>query len=575
MLRYLGIPTISLPLTRRAVGAANATVGDAVAALLFYAARQRVSHAPSTAELARWWAAQQRAPPLPRLFVDAHAPPTTRLPANVNLPVGRAAAASCSCSPPVEAAALPVVAEEKATARGVFSLGRAELLRSRSVWGDGARLAALAEKLRGGRCVTVVALGGSITCGRNLRRQKDVEHDKQSAWPAHLRNWLDAAFPCGEHAHHHTVLNHCQGGTGSEYALHAFNELVPADGSVDAVLVEFAQNDAEVAMTAGSTVDSLLRARPCGARRCSAVERVGAAAAAPLELLLRRLLALPGRPAVVSLGALWSSAKGDATSQFLHAAEEAHLPVLRHYSIPAVSLRLATYPEMASQQSQPTSPLFGSRVWADAVHPTTLWQEKQARLVAFALELAHEDASLAAAAEGGGGSAAAGPSPLPAPLLVSDEAVRRFGAAAASVLDLTDAGAVGAAATTLVGWSVREDVAGKPGLIAIYSPTAPPPVAVLRLPPLRTGLVVVGFLRSYDAAFGRALVSVRDTDADGGKEHGRATLDGRWSRHTSVYQTQTLSGLPTGRELRLRVELLPPNGEARGAKMKLLQVALY
>ena len=67
----------------------------------------------------------------------------------------------------------------------------------------------------------------------------------------------------------------------------------------------------------------------------------------------------------------------------------------------------------------------------------------------------------------------------------------------------------------------------------------------------------------------------RDTDADGGKEHGRATLDGRWSRHTSVYQTQTLSGLPTGRELRLRVELLPPNGEARGAKMKLLQVALY
>ena len=77
-----------------------------------------------------------------------------------------------------------MVAEEKATARGVFSLGRAELLRSRSVWGDGARLAALAEKLRGGRCVTIVALGGSITCGRNLRRQKDVEHDKQSAWPA-------------------------------------------------------------------------------------------------------------------------------------------------------------------------------------------------------------------------------------------------------------------------------------------------------------------------------------------------------------------------------------------------------
>ena len=51
--------------------------------------------------------------------------------------------------------------------------------------------------------------------------------------------------------------------------------------------------------------------------------------------------------------------------------------------------------------------------------------------------------------------------------------------------------------------------------------------------------------------------------------------DDRFLFYTSVYQTQTLSGLPTGRELRLRVELLPPNGEARGAKMKLLQVALY
>ena len=84
----------------------------------------------------------------------------------------------------------------------------------------------------------------------------------------------------------------------------------------------------------------------------------------------------------------------------------------------------------------------------------------------------------------------------------------------------------------------------------------------------------MGFLRSYDAAMGTAKLSARDA---GGTERGAAMVDGRWARPTSVYQTVTLSGLPSGKELELRVELLPPNGkqgaEARGGKMKLLQLA--
>ena len=57
---------------------------------------------------------------------------------------------------------------------------------------------ALLNKLKTGKCLNIVALGGSITCGVNLQNhiRPDGAHGKKDAWPAQLELWLNKHIPC-------------------------------------------------------------------------------------------------------------------------------------------------------------------------------------------------------------------------------------------------------------------------------------------------------------------------------------------------------------------------------------------
>ncbi len=114
------------------------------------------------------------------------------------------------------------------------------------------------------------------------------------------------------------------GGTGSDFAsFRAAEDLLRA--APDIVFVEFAVNDP---------------ATP--------------AATTSMEALIRQLLVHPARPAVVLLGML----KQDGAN-----AQNAHLPVARHYALPFLSVRDALWPAFSD----------GRLVWADfyrdSVHP--------------------------------------------------------------------------------------------------------------------------------------------------------------------------------------------------------------
>lgn len=218
--------------------------------------------------------------------------------------------------------------------------------------GNVARLQHVLAKARRGEPVTVAVIGGSISAGAKASKPELRYADQLAAW------WR-RAFPRTPI----TLVNAGIGATGSNFgALRASRDLL--SGRPDFVVVEYAVND-------GNTQQ----------------------AAETYEGLLRQILAQPQAPAVVLL---FMMHRGGGNAQ------EWLSKVGRHYDLPMLSFRDATWPAMQAKQ------LAWEDVIADEVHPNDRGHALAAQLVTHFLEPLR--AALPA------DPALTPPAPLPAPL---------------------------------------------------------------------------------------------------------------------------------------------------------------
>ncbi|KAL4427825.1 hypothetical protein ABPG75_001914 [Micractinium tetrahymenae] len=193
-------------------------------------------------------------------------------------------------------------------------LTTAELRRGLAYYGSGARLQALAAKLLAGQPIKVYALGGSVTGGGGS------SYPPATAYVSRFFRWINATFP---HRDHVFVNRAIPASTAFLFAT-CLSHHVPADA--DLVTLEFTVNERKEAPF-------------------TSIERRA------FEQLLRRLLAYPGRPAIMMLHHYsWFESTGDGLNQGLYYAEpESQLSTLaQFYDVPVLSVRAAVWRLMAA-----------------------------------------------------------------------------------------------------------------------------------------------------------------------------------------------------------------------------------
>ncbi|GIL73986.1 hypothetical protein Vretimale_5077 [Volvox reticuliferus] len=207
--------------------------------------------------------------------------------------------------------------------------------------GHAARLRLVLERARNGERLHVGALGGSITCGHGVGGQ-------EFSFTRYFMDWLNSALPPSEDSRpslmndttKHDFLNGAVPGTISDYTsscLH--NHMIPEP---DLVFVEFAINDSPV----------------------STWTQDGAAARRPFERLLRKLLRLPSKPAVVMVNMY---AIAPAGNTYHHTAERDFGELSTYYSLPSLSLKAAVLPSGVVHGADEVSP--GGIFNGGAMHP--------------------------------------------------------------------------------------------------------------------------------------------------------------------------------------------------------------
>lgn len=196
--------------------------------------------------------------------------------------------------------------------------------------GDSTRIQQALAKARRGEAVTVAVIGGSITQGAKATKPENRYGNLLAAW------W-QKAFPNTKVK----FVNAGIGATGSNYgALRAHRDLLVHEP--DFVVVEYAVNDGNVQ-----------------------------AAAETLEGLVRQILNLKNRPAIVLLFMMHQGGGN---------AQEWHAKVGAHYGLPMLSFRDALWPEIKA------GTLKWEDVEADEVHPNDRGHEYNARLVTTLLD---------------------------------------------------------------------------------------------------------------------------------------------------------------------------------------------
>lgn len=198
---------------------------------------------------------------------------------------------------------------------------------SRSVVGQTSRLHAVLRKLQRGECITVLALGGSVSHGYNIGGES-------RAWGHFFETYLNSRFPCKEGKH--SFVLRAVGGVSSKPAFTNFENNVWGVNA-DIIIIEFAVNDGFI-----------------GHRQPGDPENVSGEADRQewyTEALVRRLLRYrantPGgsRPAAIMYleAGLRGSPWLDPTfGRELNSARQSiaawsHWPILQYYGIPTVS----------------------------------------------------------------------------------------------------------------------------------------------------------------------------------------------------------------------------------------------
>lgn len=249
----------------------------------------------------------------------------------------------------------------------VFRLENETCTRARTVWGDEELLAEFSSKVHSActRSISLVAFGGSVACGRNLKRKHPDRlcgregspwiECKTESWPERLRELVASTRrrSCGvEHSNTTvTMANFCRSAAGTDFVLNqvAFDVATrEALRRADLVVVETSSND----YAKGEIVHR------------------------EVEVLVRKLLSLASRPAIVWLGA--TSVPGLHPPYFVNAAN-IHRDVLRWYGVPQIDMI-----ELFSPMHKHVT-WYGEHYLNDAVHPVALGHKMIASVVAHAL----------------------------------------------------------------------------------------------------------------------------------------------------------------------------------------------
>ncbi|KAG2431193.1 hypothetical protein HXX76_009721 [Chlamydomonas incerta] len=199
-----------------------------------------------------------------------------------------------------------------------FTLPVTQLARAVSYGGSGTRLRHVVGRLLAGREVRVGVVGGSISWGHGSGNRGETD------WFSIFSKWLIEAFPRSNV----TTRNGCVPGITSQYMIMCLEQSL--DAGVELVFVEFNLNDGQDG--------NLYNNRPVK----------------DTERLVRRLLALPSRPAVVLLHSpqhgMASYPQGhpknpdnDLYVPFYNTPEDAYGAVSQYYDVPGLSMRTALY----------------------------------------------------------------------------------------------------------------------------------------------------------------------------------------------------------------------------------------
>ena len=165
----------------------------------------------------------------------------------------------------------------------------------------------------------VVVFGGSVSCGHSLKKRSSggelardalcpqlprMHECKREAWPALWARAMNARFACpaGGGGSAHVVTNLCRAAAGTNYIVNRVAELQSSSNESDPERRALLDADVVVVETAANDVNELLKARTPA---WMDAEDEGQKTRAYTEILVRQLLSLPRRPALLWLTAAW------------------------------------------------------------------------------------------------------------------------------------------------------------------------------------------------------------------------------------------------------------------------------
>ena len=171
--------------------------------------------------------------------------------------------------------------------------------------GSGNRIREKLTKASNGENIKIGVLGGSISTGHALG-DKDNE-----SYHSIIFNWFTKKFPNGRHE----LINGAAPATGSSYFTYCHNKHIPND--LDIIFIEFSINDGSIYPTERGDGDPSITKN--------------------MELLVRNLLQMPTKPAIIFLS--FFSFKVD----YYFNGQEAHIAIANYYDIPYISFKNAYF----------------------------------------------------------------------------------------------------------------------------------------------------------------------------------------------------------------------------------------
>ncbi|KZT55616.1 hypothetical protein CALCODRAFT_343313 [Calocera cornea HHB12733] len=199
---------------------------------------------------------------------------------------------------------------------------------SRAYIGSGWRFRDVVRRAARGEPVTMGVIGGSVSAGHGVKPNETFHYRILQQWNANFFNHRRNA-----------MIDSSKPATGSDYFSLCFREMLP--DNVDIVFVELSVNDFRE------------------------VE-----AAIQYETLIRSLLSLPSKPAVVAI-----STFALLFSEGISTGGDIHLGVAEYYDVPVISLRNFAVPKLMDDYSTENHLFWNERDGLDLRHINSLGHE--------------------------------------------------------------------------------------------------------------------------------------------------------------------------------------------------------